>query len=168
MRGARPGRAGAPRRRKWGRWLLLLALLALALFLLWPAPPPPPPAPEPPPVAAAPAPAPAHRAPPRKKPAPPQAAPPPSDSQRALLMAAVQQRAPQLRSCELPPGAPGRVATRLRIAQAGKTRSVAFTSTPALPAPLATCLRERILQWDFAEVQLRSDVELLASFTLGG
>jgi hypothetical protein len=59
------------------------------------------------------------------------------------------------------------VATRIRVTQAGKTRSVAFNSSPALPAPLASCLRERILAWDFAEVQLRSDVELLASFALG-
>ena len=153
----------APRRAR--RWLLLLALLGLAAWWLWPAAPPPPPAP--PEVAELPA-KPAPRALPKRKAKAPVVAPPQaSASQRALLMAAVQSRAADLRSCALPPGAPGKVATRIRVTQAGKTRSVGFNSTPALPAPLATCLREKILKWDFAEVKLRSDVELLASFALG-
>ena len=165
--GRGPLRRGAarPAPRRARRWLLLLALLGLATWWLWPAAPPPPP--PPPEVAEVPA-KPAPRVLPKRKPRPAAVAPPQaSDSQRALLMAAVQSRAADLRTCALPPGAPGKVATRIRITQAGKTRSVGFSSSPALPAPLATCLRERILKWDFTEVKLRSDVELLVSFALG-
>lgn len=149
--------------------LALLALLLLLAWWLWPAPELPPP---PPPVAEAPAPAPrapARKAPPAKKKPPVAQAPPApaATSQRALLMKAVEARAPQLRDCPLPPGSPGRVAARLRIAQAGPTRSVSFSTPQPLPPALRDCLTQRIVAWDFADVQLTSDAEVLVNFTLG-
>lgn len=148
---------------------MALALLALLLLVwwLWPAPEAPPP--PPPPVAEA---KPGAPRPPVRKAKPPVkkpqvAAAPVSSSQRALLMKAVEARAPQLRDCPLPPGAPGRVAARIRIAQAGPTRSVSFSTPQPLPAALRECLTARITAWDFADVQLVSDAEVLVNFTLG-
>lgn len=148
---------------------MALALLALLLLVwwLWPAPEAPPP--PPPPVAEA---KPGAPRPPVRKAKPPVkkpqvAAAPVSSSQRALLMKAVEERAPQLKACPLPPGSPARLSTRIRIGQKGPVRSVAFTSVPPPSAPLSQCLRDVVLKWDFADLQLRSDVEVLVNLTLG-
>ncbi len=150
--------------RRW-RWGLAALLLLLLVFWLWPATPeplPPPPEPPPAPVVVKPA--------VKKKPAPKKPAPPPPavpESQRALLRKAVEARAPDLRACTLPPGAPRTLGTKIRVAQRGATRAVSFSTPQPLPRQLSDCLRQRILAWEFSDVGLRSDVEIFVSFTLG-
>jgi outer membrane biosynthesis protein TonB len=145
---------------------VLAALLLLLLVVwLWPTSPeplpPPPPEPPPAPVVVKPV---VKKKPAPKKPAPP---PPAPESQRALLRKAVEARAPDLRACTLPPGAPRTLGTKIRVAQKGATRGVSFSTPQPLPRQLSECLRQRILAWEFSDVGLRSDVEIFVSFTLG-
>jgi hypothetical protein len=84
----------------------------------------------------------------------------------ARLRAALQQRAPDLRACSIPPGAPPQVPARLRVAANGKTRGVELTSPVPLPSPLGPCLRERISAWRFDDLHLQSDVAVLVTFAL--
>lgn len=178
--GFRPGRrpsGGAPRGRRLaiarrpkrrGRWLLAALLLLLVLWA-WPSAPPEPP-PTPVAVREEPPPAPAVKRPPvvKKKPvAPPAPAPAPS-SQRMLLRRAMEARAPDLRACPLPPGAPPTLGARVRVVKGGATRSVAFSSGQRLPRELSECLRQRLLQWEFSDVGLTSDVDIFVDFALGG
>jgi hypothetical protein len=100
-----------------------------------------------------------------KKPLPKVAPPTPVASQRALVLAAIQARADDLRACERPPGAATRVPTRIRVAHSGKVRGVGF-NTKDLPAPYADCLRKRINAWSFVDVGLQSDVNVLVDFAL--
>jgi hypothetical protein len=158
----RPARVPRKRKRRALRIALALALaLALAWWLARPEPPEPP-APEPEP-AAAPKPPPPRKA--AKKIAKP-AAPAPSLVDEARLRAALQQRAPDLRACSVPPGAPPQVPARLRVAANGKMRSVELTSPVPIPAPLASCLRERISAWQFDDLRLQSEVAVLVTFAL--
>jgi hypothetical protein len=158
--------ARRPARR--GRWVL--AALLLVLFILWVWPSAPEPA-APPPVAAREEPPPAPVVKPRpgvkKKAVVPPAPAPPSSSQRALLRRAMEARAPDLRACALPPGAPPSLGARIRVARGGATRSVAFSSGQRLPRELSECLRQRLLQWEFSDVGLTSDVEIFVDFALG-
>jgi hypothetical protein len=108
----------------------------------------------------------------KKKPAPRKPAPQPPppvapDSQRALLRKAVESRAPDLRACPLPPGAPTKLGTKIRVVRSGATRAVTLSTAQPLPRQLSECLRERILQWEFSDVGLRSDVEIFVNFALG-
>jgi hypothetical protein len=103
-----------------------------------------------------------------RKPAPPPPAAPVVSSQRALLRRAVEARAPDLRACPLPPGAPTTLGARIRVARGGAMRSVAFSSGQQLPRELSECLRQRLLQWEFSDVGLGSDVEIFVDFALGG
>lgn len=145
-------------------------LLLLVMFWLWPSAPVPapvpPPEPPPAPVAARPV---EKKKPAPKKPAPPTPSPQPvaPDSQRALLRKAVESRAPALRACPLPPGAPTTLGTKIRVARSGATRAVTLSTAQPLPRQLSECLRERILQWEFSDVGLRSDVEIFVNFALG-
>ncbi|WP_157759041.1 hypothetical protein [Cystobacter fuscus] len=169
-RGARrrPTAASRPARR-W-RWGLAALLLLFMLFWLWPSTPEPvpppvavPEAPPPPPVVTRPV--------VKKKVAPKPSPPPPAapmSSQRALLRRAMEARAPDLRACALPPGAPTTLGARIRVARGGATKSVAFASGQRLPRELAECLRQRLLQWEFSDVGLSSDVEIFVDFALGG
>jgi hypothetical protein len=139
------------------------------LFWLWPSTPEP----VPPPVAVPEAPPPPVVTKPvvKKKPVPKPAPPPPvapMSSQRALLRRAMEARAPDLRACPLPPGAPTTLGARIRVARGGATKSVAFASGQRLPRELAECLRQRLLQWEFSDVGLSSDVEIFVDFALGG
>ncbi len=150
--------------------MLAAALLLLVVFWLLPSAPPPPapvPPPEPPPtpvvmksVAKKPAP---------KKPPAPAPAPPPvaSSSQRALLRKAVEARAPDLRNCALPPGVPTALGAKIRVVRSGATRAVTLSTAQPLPREFSECLRQRILQWEFSDVGLNSDVEILVNFALG-
>jgi hypothetical protein len=104
-----------------------------------------------------------------KKPAPaPVVAPPPvaPASQRALLRKAVEARAPDLRNCPLPPGVPTTLGAKIRVVRSGATRSVTLSTPQPLPRELSECLRQRVLKWDFADVGLSSDVEILVNFAL--
>jgi hypothetical protein len=150
------------RKRRALRIALALALaLALAWWLARPQPEPAsPPEPEP---ASAPTSRPVRKA--AKKIAKP---PPPAPSlvDEARLRAALQQRAPDLRACSVPPGAPPQVPARLRVAADGKMRSVELTSPVPIPAPLASCLRERMSAWQFDDLRLQSEVAVLVTFAL--
>jgi hypothetical protein len=103
-----------------------------------------------------------------KKPAPaPAPVPPPAPaSQRALLRKAVEARAPELRNCPLPPGVPTTLGAKIRVVRGGATRAVTLSTAQPLPRELSECLRQRILQWDFSDVGLSSDVEILVNFAL--
>jgi len=143
-----------------------LALVVLA-WLLWPAPPPPRPEPAPPvppPVQKA-----ATSREPRKvvprRPAPaPKAAEP--DLDEARVRAAVLARAPTLRACPVPAGAPSQVPVRLHVPSSGEVRSVQFAGVEPLPPQLSVCLREKLLLWRFDDLHLSSDVDLFATFAL--
>lgn len=188
---ARPARAGTgPRRRPRAassrrKWVLAaLLLLALALYL-WPranAPAPQARPDAPAPRAAGPGAAAKDAAPPRdpgspkdstapparlKRPAAAPRAPRPEGVSREALLAAVQARAPALRSCPLPPGAPARVSARLRIARAGDLRTVQFVNAEPLPRPLAECLRATMQRWTFNDLALQGEVQVLVDFLLG-
>lgn len=91
----------------------------------------------------------------------------PDGISRELLLAAVQARAPTLRACPLPPGAPARVSARLRVAHAGELRTVQFINPEPLPHSLAECLRTTLQHWSFKDLPLKSDVEVLVDFLLG-
>ena len=167
-------RRGAPvrpaRRKRWELLALLLLLWGL-VWMAWPSAPEPEPPPAP--VAEAPPPPPAVPPPVKKKvavrpPAPAPAPAPAVSSQRALLRRAMQARAPDLRACPLPPGAPTTLDARIRVARGGATRSVVFASGQHLPQPLSECLRQRLLRWEFSDVGLGSDVEIFVDFALGG
>lgn len=155
------------KRRKWFKRGALAALLLLLLLLganwLWPQeeviPPPPP-------EVAATGPAkPQVKLPPRKKPAAAAKAPPPA-TQRDLLLKAIQSRAADLRVCGKPPGSPARLLTRIKVAHSGTVRTVSFATADPVPKPLAECVKGRILAWNFADVGITSDVDVLVSFAL--
>jgi hypothetical protein len=57
--------------------------------------------------------------------------------------------------------------TKIRVARSGATRTVTLSTTQPIPRQLSDCLRERILQWEFSDVGLRSDVEIFVNFALG-
>jgi len=82
------------------------------------------------------------------------------------LRAAVLARAPDLRSCPVPAGAPAQVPVQLGIRVSGEVRNVKFVAAESIPAPLAICLRERLVHWRFDDVQLSSDIQLFATFAL--
>ncbi len=169
VRGVR-GRGPAPTRpaRRW-RWVLAAVLLLLMVFWLWPAEPVPAPVPppEPPPAPVATKPVVKKSAPKKPTPKPAAPAPVPAASQRALLRKAVEARAPDLRACSLPPGAPAALGTKIRVSKSGATRGVTLSPAQPLPRELAECLRQRILQWEFSDVGLSSDVEIFVNFALG-
>jgi len=58
------------------------------------------------------------------------------------------------------------VPVQLGIRASGEVRSVKFVASEAMPAPLAICLRERLVHWRFEDVQLSSDIHLFATFAL--
>jgi len=147
-------------------WTAALLALALLAWFLWPgasAPPAPPP----------PIPAPAANVTipkqPRKVAArrpPPPAAPVQSGVDAARVRAAVLARAPSLRACAVPAGAPSQVPVRLRVPASGEVRSVQLGGPEPLPAALSGCLREKLLLWRFDDLHLSSDVDLFATFAL--
>jgi hypothetical protein len=172
-RGAkRPSKRGTT-----GTSLFILALIAGSVWLLWPTPakvaavaplsppaiarPPRLPAPPRPRVARATAPA----AAPKKTAL--ATVPPVGLPARERLLQAVQARTPDLASCALPPRAPAVLPTSLRVAKEGQVRSLRFAVSDPLPEALATCLREKMLAWRFADLELKRDVELVVSFRLG-
>jgi hypothetical protein len=57
--------------------------------------------------------------------------------------------------------------TKIRVAKSGATRTVTLSTAQPIPRQLSDCLRERILQWEFSDVGLRSDVEIFVNFALG-
>lgn len=151
--------------------MLAAVLLLLMVFWLWPAEPVPAPVPPPEPPPAPVATKPVVKKPAPKKPAPkppaPAPVPVPVSSQRALLRKAVEARAPDLRACALPPGAPATLGTKIRVSKSGATQGVTLSPAQPLPRELAECLRQRILQWEFSDVGLSSDVEIFVNFALG-
>jgi hypothetical protein len=165
QRGARRGVAQRGGGRRW-RWAALAALLLLLTLWLWPSAPEVALAPSPPPPQAA-AVKPAVKPASRKPRPPPPPAPAAPDSQRALLRRAVEARAPDLKACALPAGAPAKLGARIRVSQKGTTRAVTFSTPQPLSRAASECLRERILGWQFADVGLRTDTEILVSFALG-
>jgi hypothetical protein len=155
-------RPAAPKPRRRGLMVLLLVGVALAVWL-WPRGDPEP-LPSEPEHAEAPAPPPRHAAARNKvaKPAPPAT----NAVDEARLRAALQERAPDLRACVVPPGAPPQIPARLRVAADGKTRTVDLTSPVPIPASLASCLRERMSAWRFDDLRLQSEVAVLVTFAL--
>jgi hypothetical protein len=144
-----------------------VALLLLAVVAWWllradraapPAPPPPPSAASAPPRAVPRPKAPSRRAAPQ--------APTPIASPRDELLEAIRRRAGDLSSCEAPPGSPSHVPVRLRIAKDGAVRALSFEAARPVPAPLAACVRERVLPWKLDGVGLASEVEVLVAFDL--
>jgi hypothetical protein len=104
--------------------------------------------------------------PPVMKPPPPK--PPASwNPDRQRLRDAILARASDLAACALPPGAPPRMLTRIRVAKAGPVRAVAFANADPVPRGLQECLRGRMMAWDFKELQLSTEVEVLVTFNLG-
>lgn len=161
--GTRPGRPARTGRMAAG---VILAALLVAAFWLWPEVPqaqieaktPPPRE-----VAAEMHAAPRRRPPPAPRPAPPV---PPPGVDEAQLRAAVVSRAPDLRACALPAGSPPQIPVRLRLASAGVPKLVELSSPEPIPSTLAGCLRERMLAWRFADLRLRSDVDVQVTFAL--
>jgi hypothetical protein len=164
--------------------MLLVALAALAVWLLWPSPA------EPKVAAAQPAPAGprepkehepkehekkelAKKEPPKKvaapKPAPPKVAAASLSyvPDREKLLEAIRERSRELAACPLPPGSPPLLPVRVRISRAGEIRSLRMANGTPLPEALASCARAKITAWNFAALQLKSDVETLVSFELG-
>jgi hypothetical protein len=88
------------------------------------------------------------------------------DVDEARLRAAVVARAPDLRSCAVPPGAPSQVPVQMAIRASGEVRNVRVMSREAVPSTLATCLHERLLRWRFDDVHLSSDIHLFTAFAL--
>jgi hypothetical protein len=157
------------RRARWWPWLLLLLLLLLGGYFAWPwlfpkEEPPPPPEP----VAEAKPSGPAAKPKPKLKPKPVE---PPKplvpESQRTVLLKAIQQRAAELKTCERFPGSPSRLMTKIGVSQPGPVKSVSFAGD-AGPKALGDCVRKKVLGWNFADVKLASDVEILVSFSLDG
>lgn len=165
---APPRRAAAsPSRARWQWAGLLLAIAAgLAMLLRSCAGEVPPP-----PVAAAPPAPPAPREPhPKPAPPPPPKVPKPVDEwapQRKLLRDAIAARSGDLAACALPPGSPSRLLTRIRVIKSGAVRGVVFANADPLPRGLPDCLRGRIQAWNFADLKLQADVEVLVTFDLG-
>lgn len=168
----RPRRpAAAPGRARW-QWAGLLLAIAIGLTMLLRScgedvPPPPPPRP----AAAAPPAPPAPREPnPRPAPPPPPKVAKPVDEwapQRKLLRDAIASRSGDLAACALPPGSPSRLLTRIRVIKAGAVRGVVFANADPLPRGLPDCLRGKIQAWNFADLKLQADVEVLVTFDLG-
>lgn len=110
---------------------------------------------------------------PKPPPLPPLVKPPPPkppetwNPDRQRLRDALMARASELSACTLPPGAPTRMLTRIRVAKAGPVRAVSFANADPIPRGLQECLRGRMLAWDFKELQLSTDVEVLVTFNLG-
>lgn len=170
----RPG-ARPPQRRRDGRaWPLLLLLLLLLLggYFAWPwlFPKEEPPPPEPEPIAAPETPSkPVVKAKPKARPKPKPVAPAKvlvPESQRQLLLKAVQSRASALKECGRPPGSPSRLLTRIGVSQPGPVKSVSYSIGDQAPKALTDCVRKKVLGWNFADVKLTSDVEILVSFSL--
>lgn len=160
---------GASLRRKRDRTgAAAAAILGLALlgWILWPAAAPPPqaPPPAPPPAAKAATSSAPRKVPARRLPPPPAAAQ--SGVDEARVRAAVLARAPALRACAVPAGAPSQVPVRLRVPASGEVRSVQLGGPEPLPAALSACLREKLLLWRFDDLHLSSDVDLFATFAL--
>jgi hypothetical protein len=164
-----------PRRnRVWPRALAVAAALLLVWFL-WPADRTPPPAP--PVKAANVGPVPDKPEQPRKLPlakaVPPKAPPRPVEKEppplvrarRDLLLAAIRARAASLRPCVPPDASEVLVPVRLHVAKAGPVRSVDFTGQPP-QRQLGDCVRRVAGAWNFADVELPSDVTLLATLVL--
>src|SRR5439155_4344242 len=86
---------------------------------------------------------------------------PPPDRKR--ILAAVQARSASLRTCA--PAAVASVPPRLHLTRSGAMRAVEFARDPP-PAPLAECVRAAALAWDFRELRLTSDLELLVTLAL--
>ena len=61
----------------------------------------------------------------------------------------------------------GGTRAKIRVVRSGATRAVTLSSAQPLPRELSECLRQRILQWEFSDVGLSSDVEILVNFALG-
>jgi len=101
----------------------------------------------------------------RKRPAP-RVQPGPQDVDEARLRAAVLARAPDLRSCAVPAGAPSQVPVQLAIRASGEVRRVRLVAPESVPPTLATCLHERLLHWRFDDVHLASDIHLVTAFAL--
>ena len=87
--------------------------------------------------------------------------------QRKLLRDAIASRSGDLAACALPPGSPSRLLTRIRVIKAGAVRGVVFANADPLPRGLPDCLRGKIQAWNFADLKLQADVEVLVTFDLG-
>jgi len=168
---ALPGAARPARTRRVAAAAIAVALLAIAFWLWAPASESQPPAA--PPIAgehdtSTETPPKSHvaHAPRLRKRASPKPATAPAAIDEARLRTAVASHAADLRACALPPGAPPLVPARLRLAAAGVPKSVELSPSDPIPASLATCLRERILAWRFADLGLASDVDVLVTFAL--
>jgi hypothetical protein len=157
-----PRKKPRSRSRRW-RWIAAaVAAAALLFFLLRPEPETAPVEVPPPPglargaIAAAPPP----EAPkkPKPRPAPMERAP------RDALLAAVRERASTLQPCALPGGALARLPLRLHVARSGAMRSVEVTGAPP-PGKVASCVRAAAMAWDFRDLKLPSDVELLVAIS---
>jgi hypothetical protein len=83
------------------------------------------------------------------------------------LRKAVEARTEALARCPLPPGAPPRLPTRLRVSRAGRVEAVSCHSLQPLPAELADCLQQTMKGWLFTDVDVVRDVELFLTFDLG-
>jgi hypothetical protein len=78
----------------------------------------------------------------------------------------VLARAADLRACAVPAGAPSQVPVQLAIRASGEVRTVRLLGVESIPAPLATCLHQRLLHWRFDDVHLKSDIHLVTAFAL--
>jgi hypothetical protein len=170
VRRGRPVVARKPGRwRRRAAWLLALLLALLALLWVWSVLMAEPEVPPPPEVKVeGKGEKPKDTRPPIALPKPPVVKPPSGWSpDRALLRAAILSRASDLRTCALPPGAPTRLLTKLRVVKAGPVRSVAFANAEPIPRSLSECLRTKMMAWNFADVKLGGDVEAMVTFNLG-
>jgi hypothetical protein len=147
--------------RKRRRWpLALAAALAVSVWWLWPADETPPVPPAAVPIAQAKDVAPrAAKAEPRKR-APP-AAPKNELPEREALLAAVRERSATLKPCVIPQGTLTRLPLRLHVGKSGAMKALDFSGDP--PSNIASCVRKTAMKWNFDNVKLSSDVDLLVS-----
>jgi len=150
--------------------MLIAAVLALLLWWLWPSSAPPVEAP-PPEIAAV--------APngkgisdkqgpkPVPKPAKPVVRPPPPEPEvdAKALREAIARRSKDLEVCNAS-GAPERLHARLMMSRQGAVKSVTLSQSGQLPAEVASCVKERVRAWNFSELALSSDVDVMVTFSL--
>jgi hypothetical protein len=86
-------------------------------------------------------------------------------ARRDLLLAAVRARAASLRPCVAANAAELHVPVRLHVARTGPVKRLDFDGAPP-PREVSDCMRRVAGGWNFSDVELPSDVDLVATLTL--
>ncbi len=83
----------------------------------------------------------------------------------AALREAIARRSKDLEVCNAS-GAPERLHAKLLMTRKGTVKSVGLSHAGQVPAPVASCVRDRVRAWTFTELALSSEVEVMVTFSL--